>query len=135
MKKIMLMMAMTVLATGAISAKAPAAYVQQGQGQLTAEERAARQIKMMTGQLSLTADQATKLQPIILARTTEQTALREKLQAGNREAAMAEYKKLNDKYNTQIKAVLTAEQYTKYEAGQAQMRGGGQRQRPGGGKR
>jgi protein CpxP len=133
MKKIVIMMAMTVLATGTISAKAPIAFVQQGQGQATPEERAERQMKMMTEQLTLTADQTTKLQPIILARSTEQTALRQKMQGGDREALMGEYRKLNEKYNTQIKAILTAEQYTKYEANQAQMRGGGQRQ--GGGQR
>jgi periplasmic protein CpxP/Spy len=135
MKKIVLMMAMTVLATGAISAKIPAAYVQQGQGQATPEERAERQITAMTEQLTLTADQTTKLKPIILARSTEQSALREKMQGGDREALMGEYRKLNEKYNAQIKAVLTAEQYTKYEANQAQMRGGGQRRGQGGGQR
>jgi Spy/CpxP family protein refolding chaperone len=132
MKKIVLMLAMTVLATGAISAKAPAAYVQQGQGQATPEERAERQTKMMTEQLVLTADQTTKIKPIILARATEQSALRQKMQGGDREAMMGEYRKLNEKYNVQIKAILTAEQYTKYEANQSQMRGGGQRQGQGG---
>jgi periplasmic protein CpxP/Spy len=129
MKKIVLLMAMTVLATGAISAKAPVAAVQQGQGQgqATPEERAERQLKMLTETLTLTADQSTKLKPILLARLTEQSALREKMQGGDREAMMGEFRKLNDKYNPQIKAVLTAEQYAKYEANQAQMRGGGQR--------
>jgi periplasmic protein CpxP/Spy len=135
MKKIVLMMAMTVLATGAISAKTPAAFVQQGQGQATPEERAERQLTMMTETLTLTADQSTKLKPIILARSTEQSALRQKMQGGDREALMGEYRKLNEKYNAQIKAVLTAEQYTKYEANQAQMRGGGQRRSQGGGQR
>ena len=135
MKKIVLMMAMTVLATGAISAKTPAAFVQQGQGQASPEERAERQLTMMTETLTLTADQTTKLKPIILARSTEQSALRQKMQGGDREALMGEYRKLNEKYNAQIKAVLTAEQYTKYEANQAQMRGGGQRRSQGGGQR
>ena len=135
MKKIVLMMAMTVLATGAISAKTPASFVQQGQGQATPEERAERQLTMMTETLTLTADQTTKLKPIILARSTEQSALRQKMQGGDREALMGEYRKLNEKYNAQIKAVLTAEQYTKYEANQAQMRGGGQRRNQGGGQR
>jgi periplasmic protein CpxP/Spy len=137
MKKIVLMMAMTVLATGAISAKTPAAVVQQGQGQgqATPEERAERQLTMMTEALTLTADQTTKLKPIILARSTEQSALRQKMQGGDREALMGEYRKLNEKYNAQIKAVLTAEQYTKYEENQAQMRGGGQRRNQGGGQR
>ena len=135
MKKIVLMMAMTVLATGAISAKTPAAFVQQGQGQATPEERAERQLTMMTETLTLTADQTTKLKPIILARSTEQSALRQKMRGGDREALMGEYRKLNEKYNAQINAVLTAEQYTRYEENQAQMRGGGQRRNQGGGQR
>lgn len=126
MKKIIFLMAMTVLATGAISAKSPAVYVQQGQGQSSPEERAERMTNMMTKQLALSADQSTKLKPILLARATEQTELRQKMQTGDRKLAMEEVKKLNEKYNTQIKAVLTAEQYTKYETLQAQ-RGGGQR--------
>ena len=128
MKKIVLLLAMTVLAAGAISAKAPVALVQQGpgQGQATPEERAERQTSMMTEQLGLSADQVTKLKPILLARVTEQSSLREKMQ-GDREAMIGEFRKLNEKYNAQIKAVLTAEQYAKYEANQGQMRGGGQR--------
>jgi periplasmic protein CpxP/Spy len=137
MKKMVLLMAMTVLATGAISAKAPMASVEQGPGQgpgreqASPEERAERQTKMMTEQLSLTADQTAKVKPIILARINEQSTLREKMQGGgDREAMMGEFRKLNEKYNTQLKAVLTAEQYTKYEANQGQMRGGGQRRGP-----
>jgi periplasmic protein CpxP/Spy len=133
MKKLVLLMAMTVLGTGAISAKAPLASVEQGpgQGQATPEERAERQTKMMTEALGLTADQTSKLKPIILARATEQSTLREKMQ-GDREAMMGEFRKLNEKYNAQIKTVLTAEQYAKYEANQSQMRGGGRRQGQGG---
>lgn len=130
MKKMVLCMALTVLATGAISAKAPMAFVEQGpgQGQASPEERAERQTQMLTEQLSLTADQTAKVKPIILARINEQSTLRQKMQeSGDRQAMMGEFRKLNEKYNAQLKAVLTAEQYTKYEANQAQMRGGGQR--------
>lgn len=135
MKKIILAMAITVLATGAISATPATALMQQGpgqgqgqrQGQGTPEERAARMTEMMTKQLSLSADQSSKIKPILQARATEQGQMRQKFQGGDRKTAMEEFKKLNEKYNAQIKAVLTAEQYTKYEASQAQ-RGGGQRQ-------
>ena len=133
MKKIILAMAMSVIATGAISATPTAALLQQGpgqgqrQGQGTPEERAGRMTEMMTKQLALSADQSSKIKPILLARATEQSQMRQKFQGGDRKVAMEEFKKLNEKYNAQIKAVLTAEQYTKYETSQAQ-RGGGQRQ-------
>lgn len=133
MKKIVLFMAMTVLATGAISAKAALTSVEQGPGQgpATPEERAERQTRMLTEHLSLSADQTAKVKPIILARINEQSSLREKMQeGGDRQAMMGEFRKLNEKYNAQIKAVLTAEQYAKYEANQGQMRGGGQRRGP-----
>ncbi|MGV3503927.1 MAG: hypothetical protein ACO1O1_09465 [Adhaeribacter sp.] len=137
MKKIILAMAITVLATGAISATPTAALLQQGpgqgqrQGQGTPEERAGRMTEAMTKQFNLTADQSSKIKPILLARAAEQTELRKKYQGGDRKVAMEEFKKLSEKYNAQIKAVLTAEQYAKYEANQAQ-RGGGQRQAQGG---
>lgn len=132
MKKLTFIIALTVFSTGSISASAPSTLLQQEQGQPSLEARAHRQIIMINDQLALTPEQTTKLKPIILARVTEQAAIREKIQNGDRQALMGEFRKLNEKYNAQIKTVLTAEQYIKYEASQAQMRGGGQR---GGGQR
>ena len=125
MKKIILMMALSVLGTGAIAANSPITFVQGGQGpQGTPEERAERQLQTMTKQLSLSAEQSAKLKPILLQRVNEQQALREKMQGKDRQAMMAEMKTMREKYDAQFKTILTAEQLTKYEAGQAQTRGG-----------
>jgi len=138
MKKIILMIALSVLGTGTIAANSAITFVQTGQGpQGTPEERAERQLTMITEQLSLTADQSAKLKPIILQRVTEQQELRQKMQGKDRQAMMTEMKTMQEKYDTQFKTILTADQYTKYEASQAQMRGrrGGQGQGQGGASR
>ena len=125
MKKIILMMALTVLGTGAIAANPQVNFVQGGQGpQGTPEERAERQLQTMTKQLSLSADQSAKLKPILLQRVTEQQTLRQKMQGNDRRAMMTEMKTMQDKYNAQFKTILTPDQYTKYETQQAQMLGG-----------
>ncbi len=137
MKKFVLVMAFAVLGTGAISVSAQSANgtAQQGQGggqQATPEERAERQFKQMNELLVLTADQSAKVKPLIMERMKEQSALRDKSN-GDRDAMMASMKTLQDTYNAKFKAILTAEQYTKYEANTAQMRGG--RGGQGGGQR
>jgi Spy/CpxP family protein refolding chaperone len=79
----------------------------------------------MNDVLTLTADQSTKIQAVNVKRMTEQQALREKMQGGgDREAMMTQMRALTEKYNGEYKAILTPEQYTKYEANMAQFRGG-----------
>jgi len=137
MKKLFLMMAFSVLGTGAITAKAETTFVQQGPGaqdQATPAERVERQLKMMTEQLSLSAEQSEKLKPVLLQQMTERQELRQKMQGSDRQAMMTEMKTMQEKYDAQFKTILTADQYTKYQANQAQMRNGrgGQRQGQGG---
>ncbi|PIQ20628.1 MAG: hypothetical protein COW65_13990 [Cytophagales bacterium CG18_big_fil_WC_8_21_14_2_50_42_9] len=125
MKKIILLLALSVLGTGAIAANSAVNFVQTGQGTPgTPEERAERQLQAMTKQLSLSTDQSAKLKPILLQRVTEQQALRGKMQGNDRQARMTEMKTMREKYDAQFKTILTPEQYTKYEAGQAQMQNG-----------
>jgi len=118
-------MALSVLGTGAIAANSAVTFVQTGQGpQGTPEERVERQLKMMTEQLSLSADQSNKLKPILLQRITEQQALRQNMQGNDRQAMRTQMKTMRDKYDAQLKDILTPDQYTKYETSQAQMRDG-----------
>jgi len=127
MKKTILILALAVMGTGAASANTNiATYIQQGQGpQGTPEERATAMTGRMNEVLTLTAEQTPKIQAINLKRINEQMALREKMQAGgDREAMMAQMRTLNEKYSAEYKAVLTPEQYTKYETNMAQFRGG-----------
>lgn len=125
MKKTLLILALAVMGTGVASANTTiATYFQQGQGpQGTPEERATAMTGRMNEVLTLTAEQTPKIQAINLKRIQEQAAIREKA-AGDREAMMTQMRALNEKYSAEFKTVLTAEQYTKYEANMAQFRGG-----------
>ena len=128
MKKFILMLSLSVLGAGVASANTNSvvSVIQQGGGQGqqgTPEERADRQVKMMNEMLTLTADQSTKVRGILLEQSKEMAVIREKNQ-GNRDAMMEAMRPLREKYTAQIKAVLTAEQFTKYEANAAQFRGG-----------
>ncbi|KAA5548592.1 hypothetical protein [Adhaeribacter rhizoryzae] len=125
MKKIIFVMALAVLGTGAAPANAAISPVIQQGPMGTPQERAENLTKRMNEVLTLTADQSTKIQEINTRRFTEQQAMREKMQAGgDREAMMTQMRALTQKYDTEYKAVLTADQYTKYEANRDQFRGG-----------
>ncbi|MDQ4139671.1 MAG: DUF4890 domain-containing protein [Bacteroidota bacterium] len=96
----------------------------------TLEERATRQTKMMVKSLGLTADQETKLQNLNLKRMNEMQALREKfnINGGSQNNSFSkEAKVLRDTYETQLKTILTPEQYTKYLAQRSERRGHGPR--------
>ncbi|MBO0360779.1 hypothetical protein J0X19_22660 [Hymenobacter sp. BT186] len=124
MKKTLVVLAACLLtAVGAANAQSTDAApmgrgnrMGQGRGNLTPEQRAEMQTKRLTTQLGLTADQTTKVQAIALAENQELATLRGKYAAADsRQGAGQEMKALRDKYETQLKAVLTPEQLTKYD--------------------
>ncbi|MFD2720895.1 DUF4890 domain-containing protein [Hymenobacter monticola] len=98
-----------------------------GRMQGSPEEMAKRQTERMTQELGLSADQATKVQQIMMARGQEMQSMRGQGQGGNREAMREQMQASRTKYDAQFKEVLTADQYTKYTAMQADRmnRGGG----------
>jgi Spy/CpxP family protein refolding chaperone len=103
-----------------------------GRMQGNPEEMAKRQTARMTQELSLNADQSAKVQQIMLARGQEMQAMRG--QAGGGGDKMREQMQASrTKYDAQFKEVLTADQYTKYTAMQADRmnRGGGRMAGPG----
>jgi periplasmic protein CpxP/Spy len=69
----------------------------------TPEERASKMTERMTKELVLTADQQAKMKAIILKREQE------------REARMKEEKLRMEKLEADIKAILTPEQFQKFE--------------------
>ena len=80
------------------------------------DQQADRRAQYLAKELSLTADQQARLTPILLAQRQEMLALRDKMQAGDRHAGMGqELKAAQAKYTEQIRAVLTPEQYTKFD--------------------
>ncbi len=82
-----------------------------------------RQLERVGTELSLTKDQISKMEPLITARMEKMMEFR---QAGmEREAMMAEIKKINDAQAEQMKAILTPEQLEKYKTMQNQQRQAG----------
>jgi protein CpxP len=81
------------------------------------EQRAEQRTAMLTKKLSLTADQQTKVQQIMLAQAQEAQALKAKYPAQEqRQALHQEMKAGHAKYQAQLQGVLTADQYGKLAA-------------------
>ncbi len=128
MKKLVLVLTFTAFSAGASMAQttaspAPAPGATEVASPITPAERAERLTQRMTKQLTLTADQSAKINALNLQRLTEQQALRQKLQATpDRATIRKEMQALQEKYQAQYQAVLTPEQYAKFEASQAPRR-------------
>ncbi|WP_426060825.1 hypothetical protein [Hymenobacter sp. B1770] len=134
---LMPLMAAFALTVGTAAAQtttqtAPANGSQDGRGygrsQGTPEEMASRQSQRMAQELGLSADQTTRVQQILLARSQERQAMRGQGRgATNRDQMRTQMEANRTKYDNQFKEVLTTDQYTKYTATQADrmQRGGG----------
>ncbi|MDO7877513.1 hypothetical protein Q5H93_22430 [Hymenobacter sp. ASUV-10] len=81
----------------------------------TPAERAERQTQALTKQLGLSPEQEPKVESILQAQMTDLQALNEKYPAGNRRGLGPELKASKAKYDEQLKAVLTPEQFAKLE--------------------
>lgn len=122
MKKFLL--PLLALALSATAASAQTTPDQAGRPRRTPEEMAARQTAGLTRQLGLSADQSAKVQQILLARDQEMLAMRGQMQAGTADRKQLREQLLagRTKYDDQLKAVLTPEQYTNMQAMQASRR-------------
>ena len=126
MKKSLLLLAAMAFATSSFAQTAPATTTQlpthrvhrMGQGQAkTPEQRADRHTAMLTKKLALSADQQPKVRQILLAQAQEGQALRAKYPAKEqRQAHRQEMKAGRAKYQAQLQAVLSADQYGKLTA-------------------
>jgi hypothetical protein len=97
-----------------------------GRQQGSPDEMAKRQSERMTQELGLNADQTAKVQQILLARGQEMQSMRGQ-GGGDRSQMREQMQTSRAKYDAQFKDVLTADQYTKYTAMEADRtnRGGG----------
>ena len=132
MKKFLL--PLLVLALSATVASAQTTPAQQGgRAQRTPDEMAARQTQGLAKRLNLTADQSAKVQQIMLARGQEMQAMRGQAQAGtgDRQQMRDQMQANRAKYEEQLKAVLTPEQLTQYNAMESKRRERGQGMRQG----
>ncbi|RAJ08929.1 hypothetical protein LX64_01584 [Chitinophaga skermanii] len=123
MKKIIVLLFACVLASAA-------SYAQQGPGgqSRTPEERAKMTVEWMTKELSLNADQATKVTGI----QTDYFKAMEKMRSEGRPDREA-FKKMNDERDEKLKGVLTEDQFKKYTEKQEEMRKNRGGRGPGGG--
>jgi len=118
MKKMLVLLAATLLTAGAASAQtATVRPPRAGQAaNRTPEQQADRLAQRLTKALNLTSEQATQVRQIGLDRATEGQALRGKYAAaGSRQGLGQDMQALRDKYDAQLKAVLSADQYAKYD--------------------
>ena len=104
--------------------------------QQTPEGMVARRIEYLTAELTLTPEQQTKLKPILLAQREQLQTLREgRTTGGRRYGSPQDVKAAEVKFDEQLKAVFTPEQFAKYTqmkvTQQGQLPGGRRPARPG----
>jgi len=93
---------------------------QQGQQtKATAEERAARKVDAMKKSLNLSDEQATKLQSVQTQYIKDQDQARAS-KSGNQQ----DWKTKKDNYDSQVKSILTPQQYQQYQAQHSNMKKG-----------
>jgi len=104
-KILSLTLLMSVLCVGMTFAQ------QQGQKvRATPEERAAKRVEMMKQSLNLTPDQVTKLQAV----QTEYAKSQDQALAA-KSGSQQDMKAKREAYDTQLKSILTPDQYQKYQ--------------------
>lgn len=83
----------------------------------SAEDRAITTIKFIAKEINLSKDQIAKLTAITTELNQKVDPLKEQISAADdKKALRAEMKTHTDKYNADLKTILTAEQFTQYEA-------------------
>jgi Spy/CpxP family protein refolding chaperone len=116
MKKLLLILAASAATAGTTFAQAPAAATTPAQaGTAAPDQLAQRRAQYLGKELGLTADQQTRLAPILMAQRQQLQLLREQRTTGGRKLGTAQDLKANEaRTDEQIKTVLTPEQFTKF---------------------
>lgn len=108
MKKVILVLA---VAMSTISV-----FAQDGKPKKNAEKRATMYVKELTTELSLTADQSSKIKAVQLESFAKLDTLKAKATSGDKKAGKKEAKAVTEAATASIKAVLTDEQKAKFDA-------------------
>ena len=120
MKKTLILLAALALTTAGTSfaqTTAPAAPTHQGhkgKGHANPAQKADRQAGKLAKELGLTADQEARVEQLMLARQQETTALKVKYGA-DKKAARPEMKAAHERFQAQLKTILTPEQFAKFD--------------------
>lgn len=117
MKKTLILLAALALTTAGTSfaQTTPAATSMvkaRKQAPKSPTQKADRHAGKMAKELGLNADQEAKVEQLLLARQQESAALKTK-HGTNKKAGRPEMKAAHDRYEAQMKTILTSEQFTK----------------------
>lgn len=82
------------------------------QQDLTAEQKATKQVQRLTKALSLTTDQANQIKLLLLELNQKREGMRD---ASDKRVAMKEMRDLVSAQDDKMKTILSTEQYAKYE--------------------
>ena len=134
MKKAILTIAIAVMGLTAAFAQDTTKRVRRAMPKMTAEQRAEKVTARLEKQLSLTADQKTKIYAIELENAKKMEAWRSADQ-GDMKGKMKERKAAFDEQKAKIDGILTAEQKTKMDAFRAEAKEKGEKMRKGMGGR
>jgi periplasmic protein CpxP/Spy len=125
MKKICLFALLSVsaltMATGTIRAQSADSTQVNTREPKSAEERAQALTKRMEKTLALSADQTSKVEAINLEKSRKIDALRGKY-TNDRRQGFQEMRTIRQEWDNELKAVLSADQFTKYQQLQAERR-------------
>lgn len=108
MKRVVLMLAVVMTTISA--------FAQDGKPKKNAEQHATRYVKELTTELSLTADQSSKIKAVQLESFTKLDTLKAKANAGDKKAGKKEAKATTEAATVSIKAILTDTQKAKFDA-------------------
>ena len=95
----------------------------KGHGHKTPEQKADHRAAKLAKELGLNADQEAKVEAILLAENKEMMALHSKATPGARGEMTPEMKAARDKYDAELKTVLTPAQFAKLQAERTEHRG------------
>lgn len=119
MKKLLLLLAASAATAGTAAAQAPATAPTPAVATAAPDQLAQRRAQYLGKELGLTADQQSRLAPILMAQRQQLQLLREQRTTGGRKMGTAQDLKASEaRADEQLKTVLTPEQFTKF----AQMR-------------
>ena len=136
MKKNLLLLVALAFATAGTSfaqtapAAGPTMRAHRAKGPKDPAKMADHRAGKMAKELGLNADQEAKVEQLMLARQQEAAALKTKYGA-DKKAGRVEMKAAHDRYEAQLKTILTPEQYAKLDKMKAEhhnhgkMKGGG----------
>ncbi|WP_324671636.1 hypothetical protein [Hymenobacter sp. GOD-10R] len=123
MKKLLILLAAFALSTGVASAQTDdmsnaGGMARGGMGrgmQRSPEQMAEARAKQLTTQLGLNADQTEKVRQLALTQAQQMQEKRASAMAsGDRTAMRGDMQAAREQYETQLKGILTPEQFTKY---------------------